>query len=607
MRPLCLLLLFTSQTLYATVATLKLDEQHPIVNIDKLSWQFYWQKLLTPAEIKGVKPDLTLKKVSAWHRLTVNGQNLPSYGYATYRTRFKLKAGTYVGLKIPGTFTSHIAWVNGKKLAQAGRPATTPEDVRHRRRTTMVYFEAQAVNELVVQVSNYIHSKAGLRGPIKLGLADALKQADLRASAIDVFAIGIIFAIAVYHIFLFFLRRQQKAYLVFAIMAIVYFFQGFLFGRQAVSLFIPDLPMNVHFRVAHFFTYSIAPLIITFTFLLYQGIIHRYVLYAFWGVNAVYVCLLFFDVQIFTSLAVYNYVLSGVSAVAVSVFAIGRAALQRRGGALALLTGIGVFLGLVCYAIYLSLSDEIAGSFVSIGFAGFALSQSIALSREHAALEKKNTQMQDGLEQSRQALAQQRSQIEANLHDSLGGNLTDLKLATEALARRRTSPATKKELQKLVKRIDGSIGSLRTQLLFLEDLELVTEDFFAGIQLILLRRYTDAGYELNFTVKESARVLLESEEVSHRFFADKKLELTLVLQEICTNTLKYGKKEARWLFNAEAGQLVIQVVNSMENTKPKNSGELGTKTVAQRLRNLNATITTDSMGKEYVVEIKVPL
>ena len=44
-----------------------------------------------------------------------------------------------------------------------------------------------------------------------------------------------------------------------------------------------------------------------------------------------------------------------------------------------------------------------------------------------------------------------------------------------------------------MKRIDGSIGSLRTQLLFLEDLEMVTEDFFAGIRDIVGGR--SAAYE----------------------------------------------------------------------------------------------------------------
>jgi signal transduction histidine kinase len=65
----------------------------------------------------------------------------------------------------------------------------------------------------------------------------------------------------------------------------------------------------------------------------------------------------------------------------------------------------------------------------------FALFQSGSLAHAHAALERHNSEMHERLESSRKALESQRKQIEANLHDSLGGNLTDIKLGLEALVK----------------------------------------------------------------------------------------------------------------------------------------------------------------------------
>ncbi|MCB1321150.1 MAG: response regulator, partial [Leptospiraceae bacterium] len=90
----------------------------------------------------------------------------------------------------------------------------------------------------------------------------------------------------------------------------------------------------------------------------------------------------------------------------------------------------------------------------------------------------------------RDAVRQERARINADLHDHLGASLTDLQLFSDAAVE---NPELDRNFTlRLRNMVTSAVQLLRGDLLSLEDLEMLEENFLDGMQLILLRRYVEA-------------------------------------------------------------------------------------------------------------------
>ena len=128
---------------------------------------------------------------------------------------------------------------------------------------------------------------------------------------------------------------------------------------------------------------------------------------------------------------------------------------------------------------------------------------------------------------ARTAARQERERINADLHDHLGASLTDLKIISEKALENPTIDPGFSRL--MYDRISASIQILRNDMLSLEDLQLLQEDFVEGMHVILLRRYLEVERELDY----QAPAALPMDEARVQV-------LYAVLKEVVTNDLKYG-------------------------------------------------------------------
>ncbi|WP_244139389.1 hypothetical protein [Mucilaginibacter ginkgonis] len=164
---------------------------------DKISlngqWKFYWHRLLAPGEKPNEKPiivDFPFK----WNGYKLNGKKLPSFGYATYELIVLLpKNKPQLRLAMPDVYTSYNLFFNGEKMAINGITDTTADKFEPH----WLYHGANVPNtdtlHILLQIANFVHSKAGVSEPLILGEKGAIELARYRTTAIDLLLTGCLF------------------------------------------------------------------------------------------------------------------------------------------------------------------------------------------------------------------------------------------------------------------------------------------------------------------------------------------------------------------------------------------------------------------------------
>lgn len=199
----------------------------------------------------------------------------------------------------------------------------------------------------------------------------------------------------------------------------------------------------------------------------------------------------------------------------------------------------------------------------------------------------------------REAARQERERINADIHDHLGASLTDLKIMTDRALR---DPELKQEFTlRLRDKVAAVIRILRHDLLGLEDLELLEENFLEGLQLILLRRYVEAGREFDMQIPADHADLVDPEQ---------RLILFAVLKEVVTNDLKYGAGPATLRFRRDAGLEIEFESLSHYRLETHRTGR-GTASMIRRLSTIGGTlqmqIDSEAPATPRAVRIRIHL
>ncbi|EPG75291.1 GHKL domain protein [Leptospira fainei serovar Hurstbridge str. BUT 6] len=193
-----------------------------------------------------------------------------------------------------------------------------------------------------------------------------------------------------------------------------------------------------------------------------------------------------------------------------------------------------------------------------------------------------------------------RQKINIDLHDHLGGKLIDLKFLSEELLKSQVpDPAL---IQKINGNVNQSIQMLREQMLKIEDLGLVSENFFSGINLILLRRYSDAGRDLDFRCDED---LIKN--FSTKPNENNLMELYGIVNEIANNDLKYGIGISEWSFTSKNHEIVMDMRSkSLYHLREHGTGR-GTENLIQRSAKLEGRMEMALSDSGYQITLQVPL
>ncbi len=223
-----------------------LDAQNWFISKSNLElrgeWRFYWKQLLNPNE---VDPENGYLQPAGkhWTSLKKDGNNLPSFGYGTYRLDVILpESHEALALAVPVIHTAYRLYIDGELKYENG--IVSEYEMVHRPSYHTKIFPIQSYKKrlrIQLEVSNYTHKIAGMKEYITLGRIDKIYSAGAESYIINWLIILILGILAFYHFSIYGLRKSEAAsfHLGFLYIGIILMLLTLSQGRILFNIF-PD-------------------------------------------------------------------------------------------------------------------------------------------------------------------------------------------------------------------------------------------------------------------------------------------------------------------------------------------------------------------------------
>lgn len=251
------------------------------------NWEFYWQELLTPADFARadsglsehegapLSPDAMVSIPASWTSYTINGERLPGHGYATYRTRIVIPDDRPVALRVWKIGTASTIWINGDVALQSGVVGTSFERSDPAYQRTVIFVpETGGELDIVIQVSNFHHSRGGIRETVEVGLLSSIRTIVYTNSSIEIIAVGVLLVIFLYHVLLFLADTSRRELFWFSLFCLSIFLRIFTDCSEILFILTSMVSWNVYVLVDYLTLVWIPYLFFLFLATLYP---HRFV------------------------------------------------------------------------------------------------------------------------------------------------------------------------------------------------------------------------------------------------------------------------------------------------------------------------------------------
>lgn len=573
-------------------------------------WELYWGKLYDPEDFQSGRVQKREKVITYFRPWTnqLNGdRKFPAQGYATYRMRIKVPASSskrIYTIHYSHLFSASKLFINGQFVHEKGKVSENLDEIEAIR--TGSYNEFEVIGdeiEIILQIANRDFFRGGPRGEFLLSTLEPMGKFKIKSIILEMFAFGLIFGAAIYHFFIFIVNRKQKAFLYFSLLCLAFLVRIPILNSKIYEYFVP-IP-SAHFLANLLHYNDIVSFLFGNLFLnaLFQVKRMLWINYLFY-IGALVSCFS----PLFPSSVVFYFNVSYVSFylllfVLQSILFL---VLNKQNQQSLYFMGFGLFVfAVLCFlAISLNFIGLQGGLYLIIAYAIYVVFQSLFMSNYFAKTVERSNQLKLQMQEEHQiALQKQRSEMQLMVHDQLGAGLTDLKVMIERKIRSQERPIFDSILPNLHNRVISILQSLRNQLLHLEDLDLIYQNFLTGVNLTLLRRYTNAGREFDFHVSETAEAHFENLKL-HAEIRNYYLNIYYILYELCTNDLKYGIGESSWSIDVSSGKINIEQKNAVEENRQL-SPHL--KSIGNRINGLRANLSVKIEEREFHVRVEIPL
>ncbi len=278
---------------------------HVLVKLDG-QWDFYWQRLLEPSDftsspLPGMTGRLTFP--GFWNGYNLNGKTLKADGYATFRLIVTVPdADRRYGLKFTEMESAYRLWVNGKPAIQCGTVGKSREEMIPSWKRYEYYFQPGSEKvELVLQMSNYYHRRGGPEESIVFGPEETIRSYKMQKVAIELFLLGSILIMAIYHVILYFLRAREVAPFFFGFLCIVVGLRIPLSGEKLVYEVFPSITWVVATKIEYLNLVLIIPFVAMFFYRLYREYMSATFIKCINGVSIVlFIFILFTRAKLYT-------------------------------------------------------------------------------------------------------------------------------------------------------------------------------------------------------------------------------------------------------------------------------------------------------------------
>ena len=239
-----------------------LKEDGPVDLIGE--YEFFWMQHLRPEDFShpspNEKPDF-IKVPGYWAGHKLRGKELPRHGYVTYRLNVLLnKQAEPLALRTVEISNAYIIYVNGQRVGSLGIPGQNLETTVPRQLPKIFDFVHKTNQmEIIIQVSNFHHRRGGIWEVIQLGREKEIRETQERRLIFDLFLIGSIFLMAVYHLGLFMLRKKDRSPLYFSIFCFLMALRALTTGGRYLTLSFPDISWELMIKLEYLSFYLTVP------------------------------------------------------------------------------------------------------------------------------------------------------------------------------------------------------------------------------------------------------------------------------------------------------------------------------------------------------------
>ena len=243
-------------------------------------WEFYWNQLLSPEDFKkepGAADIRYIRVPSVWNDGSWYGEELPGYGYGTYRlTVLTDGSDQMLAVKMKEIFTSYRLWINGRLVYSCGRVGPSSDEAVPRFSSHVSSFPAEGKKiEIIMQVSNFTYKTGGFSTAMELGPASVLKTRREKSLVLHYILFGSLLIMGLYHFGLYSLRREDPSTLYFGLLCLIMITRVLVTNEMFFADLFPKASWELMIRIIVVGYYLLIPVFVTFLFSLYPRAYHR--------------------------------------------------------------------------------------------------------------------------------------------------------------------------------------------------------------------------------------------------------------------------------------------------------------------------------------------
>ncbi|MBX7059964.1 MAG: 7TM-DISM domain-containing protein [Leptospirales bacterium] len=569
-------------------------------------WEMYWGRYVSQEELVSPHaplPDAILAHLHGWSGMKIRGKRLGSFGRATYRMRLALPDSDLpLGLRLVHQTSCARLFNNGQLVAEQGFSAPDDRSCHPDRQDLAGFFQNESRNvDLILYVENDAVYNGGARGQLLFGRAAVVRRQTAITTAIELTAFGMIVGAGIYHVLFFLLHRKEYAFLFFGVVCFLLSARIPFVGTKIASEIWPHLGWEAAARILATLNILAPPVAIAVWRSLFPDAVRWRTIVGF-SIAGALGCLLHLGNLHFLTVGHTIYVSIMFPAMSAYMLLVAVPRIRRGTANMLMAAGVALLAAIGSFAFFQNWRGGAPATTVLAAFILFVFFQTIAMARYHVDAVQSRSALSSALRDSEETVATQREELQVALHDHLGGALTDLQIHTERQISV-ASPTHSEALEGIRQRIVDAVRMFRSQLLFMEDLSLSTRETLPGIQMNLLRRYADAGRELEFEADLTAAELLRGPSAS--FNARRTLDLFFLFNELCTNDLKHGRGESSWNIRVLDQMLLIEQANESSAGEPVEND--APRRAAERAARLAGRLQSWRSGDRFCVRVILPL
>lgn len=207
-------------------------------------WEFYWNELIPPESALFPAEKDYLHFPSIWNNSkTRRGVALDNFGFATYKLRILLpEERPDLAIYVKHVYSSYELFINGKKLASGGKVGTDRESSSPKWVPKIVNLpEKTDTVDLVLQISNFRHSKGGARESFVLAKEEAVEAHTNTVLAFDLLLCGNLIMAGLFFYALFLFGQREKTALYFSLFCLTFVYRIVGAEDYSLQLLFPDL------------------------------------------------------------------------------------------------------------------------------------------------------------------------------------------------------------------------------------------------------------------------------------------------------------------------------------------------------------------------------